>query len=227
MVSELLLLPSPLLPVSAYGGLAASLKQAGASVLLAPATTEGVPDAETLVRTWAAAVGPGTTLLAHSNAGYLAPLVRSRAGTGTHTRLVFMDAALPPGSGPTLLAPRRFREHLSSLAGDDGLLPPWTRWWPRGDLDGVIPIDVFDTLDGDCPRLPVSYFDTPLVAPQGWVEAPNAYLAFGATYAQELEFARERGWPHTVITGGHLHFLFDPVTVAAEILDLIERLPRP
>ena len=223
-MSHLLLLPSPLLPVSAYGGLTATLDQAGPDIRLASPTTDGVPDAETLARTWAAMVGPGTTLIAHSNAGYLAPSVRNRAGTDTP--VIFMDAALPPESGPTLLAPSRFRDHLSSLADDDGLLPPWTRWWSREDMDGVIPAEEFDELDRDCPRLPVSYFDTQLVAPPGWVEGPNAYLAFGTTYAQELNLARESGWPHTVTTGGHMQFLFDPVSVAAEILNLIERLPR-
>ncbi|WP_289020085.1 hypothetical protein [uncultured Ornithinimicrobium sp.] len=224
MVHELLLLPSPLLPVSAYDGLAATLQQTGADVRLALLPKDDVPHAKTLVRTWSAMVGPGTTLIAHSNAGYLAPSVRDRAGT--NARVIFMDAALPPESGPTCLAPSQFRDHLSSLAGDDGLLPPWTRWWSREDLDGVIPADDFDHLDRDCPRLPLSYFDAQLVAPQGWVEAPNAYLAFDTTYARELTLAQERGWPHTVTRGGHLHFLLEPVTVAAKILHLIERLPR-
>lgn len=223
MVHDLLVLPSPLLPVSAYGRLAASLEQTDADVRMASSTKNEVPDAKTLVRTWAAMVAPGTTLIAHSNAGYLAPSVRSRAGT--NARVIFMDAALPPESGPTLLAPSRFRDHLSSLVGDDGLLPPWTRWWSRSELDGVIPADDFDELDGDCPRLPLSYFDAQLLAPQGWVEASNAYLAFGTTYARELTLAQERGWPHTVTGGGHMHFLFDPVTVAAKITYLIERLP--
>lgn len=225
-MSELVLLPSPLLPVSAYGGLAASLKRVGNDVKLATAPVDDVSDAERLVRTWAAMVGPGTTLIAHSNAGYLAPSVRSRSKSGSAARTIFMDAAMPPDSGSTLLAPSRFRDHLSSLVGDDGLLPPWTRWWSREDLDGVIPVGHFDELDRDCPRLPVSYFDTQLVVPPGWVEAPNAYLAFGTTYAQELRRAQEHRWPHTVIAGGHMHFLFDSDNVAAAILNLIEKLPR-
>lgn len=60
---------------------------------------DDVPDATTLVRTWAAMVGPRTTLIAHSNAGYLAPSIRERAGTDA--RVIFMDAALPPEVGPT------------------------------------------------------------------------------------------------------------------------------
>lgn len=223
MVSDLLLLPSPLLPEAAYGGLVAGLELAGADVRLASPTTGHTSDAQTLIRTWATMVGPSTTLIAHSNAGYLASSVRHRAGTDA--RVVFMDAALPPESGPTFLAPSRFRAHLSSLAGDDGFLPPWTRWWSREELDGVIPAGDFDALDAQCPRLPVSYFDTQVPTPRGWVDRPNAYLAFGATYAQELALAQERGWPHTVAPGGHLHFLVEPVTVAELILNLVERLP--
>lgn len=221
--STFLLLPSPLLPASTYGGLATSLELAGADVTVASPETGAPADARTLVRTWAAVAGPGMTLLAHSNAGYLAPAIRDLAGRGG--RVIFMDAALPPESGTVPLAPPLFRDHLLGLANDDGLLPPWTRWWSRAELEGVIPVDIFDQLDRACPQLPVSYFDTEMTAPQGWVEAPNAYLAFGTTYAEELAFAQRCRWPHMVIPGGHLHFLFDPVAVAAKVLTLTEKLP--
>ena len=50
-----------------------------------------------------------------------------------------MDAALPPETGSTTLASDGFYAHLASLADEHGVLPPWTRWWPRDDLAGVIP----------------------------------------------------------------------------------------
>ena len=53
--------------------------------------------------------------MAHSNAGLAAPTVRCRA---EGARLVFMDAALPPESGPTALAPEGLRAHLSGLADE-------------------------------------------------------------------------------------------------------------
>lgn len=219
----MLLLPSPLLPASAYMGLAASLEQRGLDVTVAPANTGAPADAMTLIRTWVASAGHATILLAHSNAGYLAPATRDLTCRGS--RVVFMDAALLPESGAAPLAPARFRAHLARLADDDGILPPWTRWWSREDLEGVIPRGSFDELDRACPRLPLSYFDTELVAPQRWAEAPNAYLAFGTTYAEELAFAQKHRWPHDVIPGGHLHFLFDPEAVASGVISLAALLP--
>lgn len=226
---SVLLLPSPLLPVSAYAGLASALERAGTEVDIAP--VDGGPglDPHALVREWAGLVEPGTTLLAHSNAGYLAPATWAAAGSVGRDAggVVFMDAALPPESGPAPLAPARFREHLAGLADDDGLLPPWTRWWPREAVTQVIPADRFPEIDRECPRLPLSYFDTEMTPPSGWTAWPQAYLAFGSTYADELTAARSRGWPHRTMPGGHLHFLVDPDEVARAVLGLRERLTGP
>jgi len=222
------LLPSPLLPAEAYADLVHGLRRAGApaTVLEAGLRPGGAP--RELVDRWTSAVAPGTALLAHSNAGYLAPLVRERLGTvsGPRTPIVFMDAALPTGKEEFALAPPAFRSHLAALADDAGMLPPWTRWWSRDELAGVIPDDRFDAVDAACPRLPLAYFDTRLRAPDGWAGKPNAYLAFGGTYAEELEFARTQQWPATRLEGGHLAWLADPDGVAAAVLGLASRLVR-
>ncbi|QXT62990.1 hypothetical protein [Tessaracoccus palaemonis] len=76
-----------------------------------------------------------------------------------------------------------------------------------------------------CPRLPLSYFDYRIAPPTDWVTGPNAYLAFGATYVAQLEFALAEGWPQARIAGAHLHFLHEPETVAARIRELAVRLP--
>ncbi|WP_299519520.1 hypothetical protein [uncultured Serinicoccus sp.] len=146
MVVSFLLLPSPLLPASTYAGLASALEQAGAEVVVAPVEAGPGLDPHALVREWAGLVEPGATVLAHSNAGYLAPATRAAArSAGRDPRdVVFVDAALPPEAGSAPLAPARFREHLAGLAGADGLLPPWTRWWPREVVDQVVPADRFD-----------------------------------------------------------------------------------
>ena len=66
-------------------------------------------------------------------------------------------------------------------------------------------------------RLPLSYFESTLAVPSGWVERPNAYVAFGDTYADEAAFAREHDWPTVVTAGRHLHMLTEPDQVAATI----------
>ncbi|MBK9477146.1 MAG: hypothetical protein IPL94_13250 [Tetrasphaera sp.] len=217
MGADLLLLPSPLLPATAYSGLADALRGLGRDVIVAPANLAHGEGATDLVARWSALAEPGLLVVAHSNAGLSAPTVRS---CSEGSRLVFMDAALPPESGSTALAPEGFQAHLATLADEHGVLPPWTRWWSRDDLEGVIPEDRFDELDRTCPRLPLRYFHGRLTPPPDWATSPSAYLAFGDTYATEIEFARARGWPVMVLAGGHMHFLHEPATVAQRVLDL-------
>ncbi|KAB7743516.1 alpha/beta hydrolase [Nostocoides sp. F2B08] len=214
-MSTVLVLPSPLLPASAYRELATALSDRGVEACVAPARLGPDEGADDLVRRWSRLVAADTTLVAHSNAGYLAPLVRA-----THSGrapIVFVDAALPPASGSTPLAPPVLRAMLDERVDADGRLPPWTRWWPRATMDAVVPSGAFPQLDRDCPRLPRDYFDAVVDAPSGWTGLPTAYLAFGTTYAEELEQARELGWPHATLDAGHLHFMHDPEAVAAQI----------
>ncbi len=57
------------------------------------------------------------------------------------------------------------------------------------------------------------------------MEQPQAYLAFGDTYAEETAFAHEHGWPTAVLDGAlHLHHMVDPDAVAAAVLDLAAAL---
>lgn len=223
MRDAVLLLPSPLLPASAYGDLVEALDAVGLDTFVAtPELGPGEVVPADIVQQWATANDGERLLLAHSNAGYLAPAVRAMASSDQ--RLIFMDAALPPTLGKALLAPPAFRAHLARLADDHGLLPPWTRWWTPEELAGVIPHHRFDALDRSCPRLPLSYFDGETAVPLGWVDGPDAYLAFGDTYADELAFAMTHGWPWERLEGGHLHFLHEPSSVAAHVQRLAAAL---
>ena len=123
-------------------------------------------------------------------------------------------------AGTTTLAPPDLLEHLRGLADDAGLLPPWTAWWDDvGDLfpDGATRREV----EQGQPRLPLAYLESELSVPAEWAARPQAYLAFGDTYAEETAAARRHGWPVTVVTGGHLHQLHDPAGVADEIIRLL------
>ena len=75
-------------------------------------------------------------------------------------------------------------------------------------------------VEAEQPRLPLSYFRARLRVPDGWARRPCAYLAFGDTYAEEVAFAREHGWPVTVLDGRHLHQLHDPAAVGAAVVAL-------
>jgi hypothetical protein len=212
-------LPSPFLPGAAYRSLVAEFTRRGVRATLADPTLGPGADPATLVERWSRATHDADALLAHSNAGLLAPLVRSRADVGH--RVVFMDAALLPDEGSAALAPPGLRAMLAGRADPDGLLPAWTRWWEAGTLTDVIPADLLDEIDRSCPRLPLSYLDHVVQAPSGWTGLDNAYLAFGDTYAVEHRRARRHGWPTAAVAGGHLYFLHEPDRVVTTVLDLV------
>lgn len=228
-MTRVLLLPSPLLPrLSAVPFLEAlGRRRWGAR---RDAVTVGVagfptapPDAQTVLGTFRRAVRDDRPdlVVTHSNGGRYAAL----AAPGIP--VVHVDAALPPASGEEVpMAPAAMLEHLAALADRDGLLPPWSRWWPEEDFAPVLPDPAAraDLRDHEA-RMPLSYFRSRLGAPAGWAGQPQAYLAFGDTYADETAFAREQGWPTAVLEGArHLHHLVDPDAVARAVLDLAAAL---
>ena len=223
------LLPSPLLPrlsAEAFTSAVAErwwrLHQEEVAVGIA-AFPKPAPDAQAVLDTFrmVVAMERPDLVLTHSNGGRYAAL----AAPGIP--VVHIDAALPPASGEEVpMAPAAMLDHLTTMADDDGLLPPWSRWWPEEDFAQVLPdAAVRADLREHERRMPLSYFRSRLGAPDGWAEQPQAYLAFGDTYAEEAAFAHEHGWPTTVLDGAlHLHHLVAPDAVAAATLDLAARL---
>ena len=220
MTARLLVLPSPLLGPVGYQPLAAALRARGHAASVAECREPISP--ERLVAEWGEAARSADTLVAHSNAGYLAATVAEDGGVEA---LLFMDAALPPATGPTLLAPPELLAALADLAADDGRLPPWTRWWPAEEMAELLPPPWLDRVDAAAPRLSLGYFETEVSPPPGWSAGACAYLAFGTTYAAELASARAAGWPVAEVAGHHLWHLAHPTEVAVALDALAARLP--
>jgi hypothetical protein len=222
-VHRAVVLPSPLLPARAYAPLTHALERRGWGVVVAE--VPGLPRGpDPVLAAFREAVSGHTDLVvAHSNAGRYAVAVAGAAP------VVYLDAALPPERGDATLAPDGLLDHLAGLADDDGLLPPWTRWWDDDDLASVVPDPaVLAGIRAEEQRMPLAYFRSRLGAPDGWVTHPQAYLALGDTYAEETAFARRLGWPTGVLEGAlHLHHLVDPDAVADAVLDLAAALGGP
>ncbi len=228
-MTRVLLLPSPLLPrlsavpfLDALGARLWAAERVDGSVGVA-ALPRPAADAQAVLDTFRMVVATERPdlVLTHSNGGRYAAL----AAPGIP--VVHIDAALPPASAEAVpMAPPAMLEHLTELADDDGLLPLWSRWWPDEDFAEVLPSAAARAeLRKSERRMPLSYFRSRLGAPAGWVEQPQAYLAFGDTYAEELAFARDHGWPTAVLDGAlHLHHMVDPDAVAAAVLDLAAAL---
>ncbi|HEU5242139.1 MAG TPA: hypothetical protein VFU25_09000 [Ornithinibacter sp.] len=220
-MTSAVLLPSPFLPTRAYDPLVASLQHRGWDVVVAT-TREVLDGPEPVRRAYRTCVERERpdVVVAHSNAG------RFAAAAAEGVPVVYVDAALPPEKGEASLAPESLLGHLAGLADEEGILPPWTRWWPDEDLAAVVPDpQQLAAIRAEEPRVLLSYVRSRLGAPSGWREAPQAYLALGGTYAAELDLARRLGWPTTVLEGArHLHHLVDPGAVAAAVMGLAERL---
>ena len=161
-------------------------------------------------------------LVPHSNAGaYVPGLVVQRPVVAT----VFVDAVLPPPSGRIPLAQPAFLDVLRKKADDDGLLPPWTRWWDEADIATLFPTaESRAGVEREQQRLPLSYFQGALAVPRGWDERPGAYLAFGDTYTAERDDAAQRGWPVRTLPAGHLHQLNHPGQVADALVALLSQV---
>jgi len=161
-------------------------------------------------------------LVPHSNAGlYVPELIRRRSVSGVG----FVDAVLPPPEGTVPVAPPTLVSHLGEKADSDGVLPGWTEWWDPDQLAGLFPsAEVRARVEQEQQRLPLSYFTAAVTVPRGWDAIPAAYLCFGQTYEEERRDAERRGWPVTVLEGGHLHMLVDPDVVAGELHRLLARV---
>lgn len=210
-MATFVLVPSPLLGTATWAPVATCLLADGHGVVIA-----GVDDAVGV------ATGLGSIVLVpHSNAGYRASHLSEQLGTAP---TVYVDAALPPvDASETVLAPPGFLEFLAALVEPDGLLPPWTQWWD--DLGQLFPDEATRrAVEAEQPRLPLDYFRQRVPVALGWAAKPCAYVAFGQTYAEEIELARQQGWPVEVLDGEHLHQLHAPAEVADAILAAASRL---
>ena len=128
-------------------------------------------------------------VVAHSNAGRYA--VAAAAGVP----VVYVDAALPPEQGEATLAPEGLLDHLAALADDEGCCRRGPGGGRRTTSRRCCPTR--PCWPASARRAPAAAVVLPrrLGAPRGLDCAPQAYLAYGATYAEEPAFARRHGWP--------------------------------
>jgi hypothetical protein len=212
-VERVIVLGSVFLPGFVMDPLLVALRRRGYTAEGVAPPFHGSVDAIAEVYASAARRSRATTAIAHSNAGNFAPSVA--AGSAV-SRVVFLDAALPPLHGGTWpLVPERLGNTLLSRA-KGGLLPPWTRWWPEADVRSLFPDDAtYERVDASAPSVPTSYLSARISAPQNWLaDLTCSYVAFGDTYAEAAGVAADAGWPVRTLPLGHLGMLQDPDTVA-------------
>jgi hypothetical protein len=204
---RILLAPSPLLGGTVYEPFVAALRSRGHQVVVADVTV-GDASAEAFAAALAARAVGADLVVPHSNAGRFA----ARAAAAARASVVYVDALLPDSTVPADLA-----AFLRDLAADDGLLPPWTEWWPAAEVEAAVPASTLDLLWRTQPRVTLGFLLTDPAPVPRWREQSAAYLAFGETYATERAAAEAAGWPTRTLDGGHLHLVTAPDEVAAEV----------
>ncbi|SFT71937.1 hypothetical protein SAMN05660657_02594 [Geodermatophilus amargosae] len=216
MADRWALVHPPLLGPAVLGPLAGELRRRGAEV--------AVPDLRSLVqdpasagpsaagwdRRWAAAVDPADVVLGFSGAGIVLPALAAACGA---RRVVWLDAVLPPASGPAEW-PAQVRALVASLVADDGRVADWTTWWGPDAMGELLPDEqVRAAVLAEGHRLPADLWSVGVAVPP--LTAEPRYVHLSPAYDGDAAAARARGWPvagHG--RGGHLDVATGPARVA-------------
>lgn len=205
------LLPSPLATSAVAGPLAVALRQRGHEVVVADQGGAGVGQ---VLAGFVAAARDAAVVVPHSNAGRFGPAVADAVGA----RLVCLDSLLPgrePDPG--------WLKFLRSREQPDGLVAPWSTWWPREDIEAVIG-EHWGLLTADEPRVPLRLLTKQPSAPADWLARRSGYVAFGQAYAEQATLVQAGGWEVRRLDGDHLHLLIAPDEVADTLLEVAARL---
>lgn len=155
-------------------------------------------------------------VIAHSGAGALLPGIGAAMGPSLG-RLVFVDAVLPPASGP-----HRFQgllQKVEELAGGADRLPSWWEWWPEDTVARLVPDrSLRKTLQADTPRVPVEWWRQEIPTPTAWAERRHLYVRLSTPYDEDAERARSMGFDVVTLDSHHLAIATDPEGVLDAVL---------
>jgi len=225
-MARFLLLHSPLVGPRTLLPLAGALNRLGHSA--------GVPDLRTAIS--AGGLSPailrslsvqaisdmeqdaGLVVAAHSGASVHLPILAAALDPRGQ---VLIDAAVPPVAG-TFTPSANLRAELDRLVEADQRLPPWPQWWGDNAMTHLVPDpELRSSISGECPRLPISFYDTAIDVPPDWDRPWAGYLRLSPVYESEARIAAQRGWPVRRRGGGHLDAATRPDEIALDLLDLV------
>jgi hypothetical protein len=162
----------------------------------------------------------GDVVVAHSGAGVLVPNLLADQRPA-RSKVVLVDAAMPPLAGEMPVVPPAFLDHLRSLAGPLGMLPPWSTWFGSDVLAELVPdAERREAVREELPLLPLAYFEASVTIPPNWADFDGGYLLLSEIYRPDAEAAAARGWPVLERLGGHLDLVTRPEVVAEAIVTL-------
>jgi hypothetical protein len=165
------------------------------------------------------------TLVAHSGAGPLLPVIRGSIPNPVHA-YVFVDAGLP-GEEATRLSlmqseesdwARQFQGYLEG----GGVFPNWS----SDDLREIIPDESLrEQMVSEIQPRALDFFTEPIPGLKAWPDAACVYILFSEPYQRAAAQARQLGWPTYELEAGHFHMLVDPKAVAELVVNSVNDLP--
>lgn len=166
------------------------------------------------------------TLVAHSGAGPLLPVIRQSLPNPVNA-YVFVDAGIPRDHATRLDLMRledpewaeEFQEHLEG----GGVFPAWS----FDDLQEVIPDEgLRKQIVGEIRPRGLTFFTEPIHVFDGWPDALSVYIKFSSPYEYSAAQARQAGWSTYELEAGHFHMLVDPQAVTDLIIEGVNRSSR-
>ena len=222
-----ILIHSPLVGPLTWTLVADQLRQRGLAVLV-PTLTDSPDSEEPFWKQHADSVSQAlaqipqdipVTLVAHSGAGPLLPVIREMLANPVNAYL-FVDAGLPRNGATRLDLMKsenpewatQFQEELER----GGSFPNWS----FEDLQEIIPDQSLRRqMVAEIRPRGLSFFAEPIPVFPGWPDTSCAYIQFSAPYEGSAAQARGAGWPTYVLEAGHFHMLVE----AQAVTDLIVR----
>ena len=159
------------------------------------------------------------TLVAHSGAGPLLPVIRSAIPNPVYA-YVFVDAGLP-GEDATRLDLMQSEEsdwaqQFQTYLEGGGSFPNWS----SDDLLEIIPDESLrEQMLAEIQPRTLDFFAEPIPVFKGWPDAPCVYILFSEPYKRAAVQARQLGWPTYQLEAGHFHMLVDPKAVTDLIVN--------
>lgn len=219
---QVLLVHSPLLAKSSWGGVPARLTELGYAVAvpdLRPVLDSGPPFYERLSQAIAelADGDDAVAVVGHSRAGPLLPAALAKTRTDRMTA-VFLDARLPH-DGRTWLETLTADRRAAVLAMvEDGLLLPWDRWFAPEAIAELLPDKaVRQRFRDELRGLPAGLLSEPMPQSPWDDRVAKAYVQLSAAYAAIADQAEAAGWLVARYSMDHLA----PLTRSREVAEAI------
>jgi pimeloyl-ACP methyl ester carboxylesterase len=226
------LIHSPLVGQLTWGRVADELQNRGQDVLVpiledSPQSTDPfwMQHAESVSRSLANFPrDTHLTLVAHSGAGPLLPVIRGSIANPIHA-YVFVDAGIPRAGASRLDMMKIEDPEWATQFEQELIRGTCFPNWSLEDLKEVLPDESLRRqMVAELQPRGLEFFTEPIPVFDGWPDAPCIYIQFSRAYDQPAALAMEKGWIVELSKAGHFHMLVDPGAVTDRIIDSLDRI---